>query len=168
MELLIPGLLLVALMVWASTRIKKIAASAFDRETIETEEFVIQKPEGFLHNLNGDPKYIFEAYSREYSKANDKLRAGTATITRIENTTLEAVVNGMLQADDLTDQGTEIIGEGRYRHFESINNNVGVETARSYKLTEKNGRVYKLELTALDSAQNSQWVETFFDSFRVK
>jgi hypothetical protein len=168
MELLIPGLLLVALMVWASTRIKKTAAAAFDAEAIETDEFVIQKPEGFLHNLNGDPKYIFEAYSKEYSKANDKLRAGTATITRIENSTLETVVSEISKTDDLIDHGTEIIGEVRYRHFESLKSNDGVETARSYKLAEKNGRVYKLQLTALDDAQNSQWIETFFDSFRVK
>lgn len=147
-------------------RIKKIAASAFDPETIETDEFIIQKPEGFLHNLNGDPQYIFAAYSKEYSKTNDKLRVGTATITRIENTTSPIVVNEM--PDDVTDHGTKIIGEDRYRHFESLKDNDGVETAVSHKLAEKNGNVYKLEITALDDSQNAQWVETFFDSFRVK
>ena len=168
MELLIPGLLLVALMVWASTRIKKTAAAAFDAETIETDEYIIQKPEGFLHNLNGDPKYIFEAYSKEYSKANDKLRAGTATLQRIENSTLKAVASEMLQAKEMVDNGTEILGEDRYRNFESLKSSDGVETARSFKLAEKKGKVYKLELTALDDNQNSQWVETFSDSFRVK
>jgi hypothetical protein len=168
MELLIPGLLLVAFMVWASTRIKKTAAAAFDPETIETGEFIIQKPEGFLHNLNGDPKYIFEAYSKELSKVHDNFRIGTATITRIENSTWEAVVGEMLQADDSVDQGTEIIAEHRYRHFESLKNNDGVETYLSYKLAEKNGNVYKLEITALEESHNGQWVETFFDSFRVK
>ena len=168
MELLIPGLILVAFMVWASTRIKKTAAAAFDQETVATDEFIIQKPEGFLHNLNGDPKYIFEAYSKEYCKANDKLRAGTATITSIENTTLEVIVNEMLQTDDFTDHGTEIIDEVRYRHFESFKNDDGVETEISYKLAEKNGNVYKLKITALDDSRNGQWAETFFDSFRVK
>lgn len=163
--ILIPGLILVALMVYASTRIKKIAASAFDAETIETDEFVIQKPEGFLHNLNGDPKYIFEAYSKEYSRANDKLRAGTTTITRIETTTLEDVVNEM---PGLTDHGTEVIGDDRYRHFESLENNDGVETTISYTLAEKNGNVYKLEITEIEESASGQWVETFFDSFRVK
>ncbi|MFN0277719.1 MAG: hypothetical protein ACKVRN_03860 [Pyrinomonadaceae bacterium] len=168
MEILIPGLILVALMVYASTRIKKTAAAAFEQETIETDEFIIQKPEGFLHNLNGDPKFVFEAYSREYSKANDKLRIGTATIRRIENSTLEAVVNEMLLPGDLVDHGTEILGEDRYRHFESIKNIDGVDTGISFKLAEKNRNVYKLEVTALDDSRNSQWVETFFDSFRVK
>lgn len=164
MELLIPGLLLVAFMVWASTRIKKNAAAAFDAESIETDEFSIQKPEGFLHNLNGDPKYIFEAYSKELSKVNDKFRIGTATITRIENTTLDAVVNELSQTDGLTDNGTGMLGETAYRMLTSR----GDETEISYKLAEKNGSVYKLEITAMEESKNEPWVETFFDSFRVK
>ena len=168
MELLIPGLLLVAFMVWASTRIKKIAASAFDPETIETDEFVIQKPEGFLHNLNGDPKYIFEAYSKEYSKANDKLRVGTATITRIENGSVDAIADKLVQGSHVFDNETEKIGEHRHRLL-GLNREIdGVKAEMSYKLAEKNGNVYKLEITALEESEGGQWVEIFFDSFRVK
>jgi len=168
MELLIPGLLLVAFMVWASTRIKKNAAAAFDAETIETDEFVIQKPEGFLHNLNGDPKFIFEAYSKEYSKANDKLRVGTATITKIAGKKMDEVANGILQDANAADDETQMIGDYRYRIITSNKKENDVETEVSYKLVEKNGSIYKLEITALDDAANGQWVETFFDSFRIK
>ena len=168
MELLIPGLLLVAFMVWASTRIKRDAAAAFEPENIEMDECSIQKPEGFLHNLNGDPKYIFEAYSKELSKVNDKFRIGTATILRIENSSLESVVNKMLQADDSVDHGTEMIDEHRYRHIESLKTDDEIEKEITYKLAEKNGNVYKLEITAVKESANDQWVETFFDSFRVK
>ena len=70
MEFLIPGLILVALMVYASTRIKRTAAQAFDEETIETEDFVLTKPEGFLHVLNGDRALAFEAYSKEFGKGD--------------------------------------------------------------------------------------------------
>lgn len=168
MELLIPGLLLVGFMVWASTRIKKNAAAAFDSETIETNEFSIQKPSGFLHNLNGDPKYIFEAYSKEYSKANDKLRAGTATITRIDGETIAEVTNGIIQDTDVTDDETQVIDEHRYRIITLNKNENDAESEISYKLAEKNGSIYKLEITAVGDAANDQWVETFFDSFRVK
>lgn len=164
MELLIPGLILVALMVYASTRIKKITAEAFEPETIETEEFIIQKPEGFLHNLNGDPKYIFEAYSKEFSKANDKLRVGTATITRIENTPIDAVVNELSQTDGLTDDGTEILDETAYRMLTHRSDEKGI----FYKLSAKDGGVYKLEITAMEEAKNEPWIEIFFNSFRVK
>ncbi len=168
MELLIPGLLLVAFMVWASTRIKKNAAAAFDSEAIETDEFIIEKPEGFLHNLNGDPKYIFEAYSKELSKVNDNFRIGTATITRIENSTLDAVVSDLVQDANMTDDETLMIDEKRYRLLKLNKNDADIETEISYKLAEKNGNVYKLEIAAVKESANAQWVETFFDSFRVK
>ena len=162
MELLVPGLLLVALMVWASTRIKKTAAAAFGAETIETDEFSIQKPAGFLHNLNGDPKFIFEAYSKEYSKMDDKLRAATATITRIENRSLEEVISEIRTLDNcLQSEGTEIFDDVAYRIF------LGEEVGRSswYKIAEKNGNIYKLEVTARDDLQ--EWLSIFLDSFRV-
>ena len=72
MELLIPGLILVALMVWASTRIKRNAAAAFDAEIVETDEFTIAKPEGFLHVLNDDSGLAFRAYSKEFGKVGDR------------------------------------------------------------------------------------------------
>ena len=68
MELLIPGLILVALMVYASTKIKKNAAKAYEAESIETAEFSITKPHGFLHPLNGETEYAFEAYSKEFGQ----------------------------------------------------------------------------------------------------
>jgi hypothetical protein len=81
MELLIPGLILVALMVWASTRIKRNAAAAFDAETVETGEFAIAKPEGFLHVLNDDSGLAFRAYSKEFGKSGDQdIRQATIEI----------------------------------------------------------------------------------------
>ncbi len=78
MELLIPGLILVALMVWASTKIKKRAADAFESELIETDRYSLLKPEGFLHVI-GDPDHELAAYSREFGE-NDKLGIRRATI----------------------------------------------------------------------------------------
>ena len=162
--ILIPGLILVALMIYASTRVKKIAAAAYDAETIETDEFVIQKPEGFLHNLNGDPKYIFEAYSKEYSKANDKLRFGTATVARITDRTVDEIISALLKKEGVVDDSPQVLDGLKYYELTQH----GPETEVSYKLAEKSGNVYQLEITALDESKNGQWVETFFDSFRVK
>ena len=83
MELLIPGLILVALMAWASTRIKRNAAAAYDPETIVTDEFSIRKPEGFLHVLNDDSGMAFRSYSKEFGKIGDKeVRRATLEIER--------------------------------------------------------------------------------------
>jgi hypothetical protein len=91
MELLIPGLILVALMVYASTRIKRAAARAYERETIANPDFVLVKPEGMLHRV--DSRYAFEAFSREFgNEPAEDVRAATAVVEIREAQTLEAVV----------------------------------------------------------------------------
>lgn len=82
MEILIGGLLLVALMVYTSTRIKKSAAMAFERETVETDDFSLTKPEGFLYLLNGDPGFAFQAYSKKLGK-DDTSNQRQATIEMV-------------------------------------------------------------------------------------
>jgi hypothetical protein len=68
MEILIAGVALVALMVFVSTKIKKSAATAFEREVIDTKDFVIIKPEGLINPLRDKSEFAFEAYSKEFGK----------------------------------------------------------------------------------------------------
>ncbi len=68
MEILIVGIALVALMVFVSTKIKKSAASAFEREVIDKKDFTIIKPEGLINPLNENSEFAFEAYSKEFGK----------------------------------------------------------------------------------------------------
>jgi hypothetical protein len=90
MELLIPGLILVALMAWASTKIKKRAADAFESEAIETDIYSIRKPEGFLHVL-GDTTHEFYAYSKEFGEgASSKIRRATIEIDILKTSLQEA------------------------------------------------------------------------------
>ena len=74
MEILIPGLILVGLMVWVSTRIKRNAAKAFEREEIETAEFSLTKPEGFLAPVDpadGDTFFgVFEGIRNRRSRTS--------------------------------------------------------------------------------------------------
>lgn len=174
MELLIPGLILVALMVYASTRIKRSAARAFEAETVETDEFIIQKAEGFLHNLNGDPKYLFEAYSKEFSKADGKRRVGTVTVMKMPNASLDIMADDLVNALPARDLDTEIVGEQRYRILvqcqEHLKNQEGedMHVDTIFKLTEKNGFVYQLKVVNIEDPWGGQWTETFMESFRVK
>lgn len=165
MELLVPGLILVALMVYASTRIKRTAAAAFDAEAIETDEYVIQKPEGFLHNLSASPEYLFEAYSKEFSKEMPAIRVGRATITRSRSVPVDDVIEE-LHNEGLVDKGSEVLDELQYRHL-SIEGS-GVDVERHIKLCETKGAVYKLEVAASKDGSNEPWIETFMDTFRVK
>ncbi|MFN6962528.1 MAG: hypothetical protein ACK4S4_02050 [Pyrinomonadaceae bacterium] len=86
MEILIPGLILVALMAWASTKIKRAAAAAYEAETVTTDEFAIEKPEGIIHPLNDDSKYLFEAYTKDFGTADEhsRERQVAAYVTRAD------------------------------------------------------------------------------------
>lgn len=103
MELLIPGLILVALMVYASTKIKKRAAAAFEPEFIETDTYTLEKPEGFLHVI-GDPGHEFIAYSKEFGVGDDaRHRQATIEIDVFSNDDLETVCEAISASADSHD-----------------------------------------------------------------
>src|SRR4030095_7816250 len=102
MELLIPGLILVALMVWVSTRIKKRAAEAFEPETIESENYSLHKPEGFLHFIDS-PDHDFEAYSKEFDEGDFRLRRSKIEVDVLVGTDLSA------ECEDLKARSTECV-----------------------------------------------------------
>lgn len=149
MELLIPGLALVALMVWASTRIKRNAAAAFEQETIETDDFIIQKPDGFLNNLNGDPRNAVEMYSKEYGEAATGERAGRVTLTISNGSINETVAAIAKDGDTVVEDITEVIGGRHYRLIETTRVEKEAECAVTYKLAEKDEDIYKLEAIRL-------------------
>lgn len=107
MEILIPGLILVAIMAWASTKIKKRAADAFETENIETEDYFLRKPEGFLHVI-GSRSHEFEAYSREFGGEEDsQVRRATIEIDILRETSLEAVRDEIRRDADNVDIKSE-------------------------------------------------------------
>ncbi len=95
MEILIVGVLLVALMVYASTKIKKSAASAFETEIIENEDFSLVKPDGFISPIDENSKFAFEAYTKEFGKSDqaEDFRQATANLTVSANSIFETVCN---------------------------------------------------------------------------
>ena len=66
MEIFIVGVMVVALMVYVSTRIKKSAAQAYEPETIDAEDFTINKPAGFINPVNDDSAFVFEAFTKDF------------------------------------------------------------------------------------------------------
>src|SRR5215210_7601935 len=120
MELLIPGLIIVALMVYASTRIKRTAAAAFEAETVETVDFTISKPEGFLTVVNGDPRYAFESYSKDYAgEGAENFKMGRADLTIHRGATLREVAAAIALSDGKTvSDSAEVVAGRRYRVIE--------------------------------------------------
>jgi hypothetical protein len=72
MEIFIIGGIVVALMVYVSTRIKRSAAAAFEPEFIEKEDFTVEKPEGFLFPLREPADFPFEAYSKLFGERSTR------------------------------------------------------------------------------------------------
>ena len=166
MELLIPGLILVALMVYVSTRIKKSAASAYDVETIETEEFSITKPEGFIIPTNGDGRFMFAAYSKEFGTGDaDSIRQVSAELTIHKGKTLDAVCNE--STSKLVSQ-QRLAGDSMILETETIENGMVLETEK--RLVEKKGDVFELSVTAIPETRTTQQrnIDTLLSSFEVK
>jgi len=172
MELLIPGLILVALMVYASTRIKKSAAEAYEAETIETDEFVINKPEGFLHVLNGDPQYEFESYSKEYgAEGAEEFRKGIAKLQVLADIPSDDIAAKVLtSADEVVSDTSEVMAEMPYRVIETRRTAKDVATRVFHKIAERNGRSYHLEITLLSGTTEELLpdIETMLNSFELR
>ena len=163
MEILILGLILVALMVWASTKIKKNVARAYEREVIDNADFSIAKPDGFLHVLNGDPKFAFEAYSKEFGKDETSgFRQARATIRHIESTSAKKAF------DDARKALTEPETGGNYVSGLKSENDAVFEIC--HKIIAKNGGVFDLEVTVLHDYAEEQTanVHELLESFQVK
>ncbi len=81
MEIWIIGGIIVALMVYASTKIKRAAAGAYEREEIAADGFAIVKPEGFINLINS--AHAFEAQSKEFgeSEESEEMYRARATVT---------------------------------------------------------------------------------------
>jgi hypothetical protein len=168
MELLIPGLILVALMIYASTRIKRSAAAAFDAETIETDDFIIQKPDGFLNVIGGDPQYAFEAYSKEFGGLDENIRMGQAQLTVRPGVSIDEGVTD-IEGEVVSDIG-EVISERHYRAVEAKRVVRGVDFRVFHKLAEKDGKLYDFETTVFVEAPEDflNKAEAMLTSFELK
>ena len=167
MELLIPGLILVALMVWASTKIKKSAANAFEAETIETESYSLKKPEGFLHVLV-DSEHEFYAYSKEYGEgASDKVRRATIEIDVLKATSLADVRNAIRNTSGDIEIVRETSSECELETDETANEN---SIRAFYKVVGKQNEIYRLRFAVLAGHLDEYLdkVRETLDSFSVR
>ena len=171
MELLIPGLILVALMVYASTKIKKTAAMAFEAETVETDKFRVEKPEGFLNVLNLDSMLEFEAYSKEYGEGDAKgTRAARAELRFYKDRKLKYATDAIRELVTVKSDTPEIIDGRKYQVIEGASEDGELRFNEIYKLTEKDGGVYEFKLKVLDDAEPElvKRAEMLFSGFELK
>lgn len=169
MEILIPGLILVALMVYASTRIKKDAAKAYDEEFIETGEFSIVKPDGFIIPVEENSELAFAAYSKDFgSDETDGIRQVSVELRIHENRSIGDI------RGDITESASQIVSERsladgtKIIEAERIENGVILEL--EYRLMERNVKVFELAITVLPETKAAQTrnIDRILASFEIK
>jgi len=170
--IIVVGLLIVALMVYTSTRIKRTTAAAFEAETVETDEFVVNKPDGFLHVLNGDPQYAFEAYSKEFGGPGaENIRRATATLTvTAGSTAADEAARRLNTGNNLIDDVSEVVNETKYRLIETIAAVNDVEYRNLFKLAERDGKAYVFTVTVLADTDDDTMrsAESLLGGFELK
>lgn len=163
MELLIPGLILVAVMAYLSTRIKKRAADAFNAETIGNERYSFEKPEGFLHVV-GDKQHEFMAYSSEFGEDDDsRFRRATIELDVLPGTDVASVTEAICEAAENSNVRPENIIEADEWANET-------EFRAVYKLIECDSSVYRLRFAVLAEhfAAYSSRIDDTIESFVIK
>lgn len=174
MEIFIIGGALVALMVYVSTRIKNSAASAYERETIETEKFSIVKPENFINPVGEKTEFAFVAYSKDFGTGKAEESRQAQIVLRVyEQGDFAAVCrnakhsDGKIISEETTKTGDEKIC---FLKSEKTENDVEIETF--YKIIENKKRpeVYELKISILTEYKDnySAAVGELLESFRVK
>lgn len=168
MEILIPGLILVALMVYASTKIKKSAAAAYAEEKIDAPDFSITKPEGFISPV-ADSGFAFVAYSKDFGTDEaDELRQVSAELKIFDNESLDGVRSAL--SNQASKVGTEqrLAGGGFVVETEEIVNGMVVEC--EHRVYERDGTIYALTLKVLPEfkADQQKNIDTLIASFDVK
>jgi hypothetical protein len=150
MELVIPGLILVALMVYVSTRIKKATVKAFERESIETEDLSLIKPEGFLHLINSDPKFVFQAYSKEFgTEGASERRQATIDIRKVADKTLDQIYEDLKHKGKIVDDKSFQLDEMSSRSIEIEQDPGGADIVDHYLLVQAPTAVFEMRTVVL-------------------
>lgn len=171
MEILIPGLVLVGFMVWASTRIKRNAARAFDRERIETPDYTLVKPEGFLAPVDPADGTLFSAYSKDFGRGeNEKFRQATLELRRYDDTAADELIDRITaDAAEIAEQQTGIIDGRKCATIVAERAEDGVALESHYRLVSAPDAVYQLTANILPEHKDDlqQRIDEYLNSFSL-
>jgi len=129
MEIWIIGGVVVALMIYVSTKIKKESKRAYEREIFETEEFSITKPDEFLIPVGEDSEYVFEARSRDFGTEDARDFYQCQATIKLKND-VETKENSIVE-------------------IEKTENNVPVQLFLKVLANPKTNKTYELEVSVL-------------------
>ena len=104
MEIFIIGAIIVAIMAYVSTKVKRAASEAYEQENVETADFRITKPDGFIIPVKEQSDYLFEAYSKEYGDDDlaDKFNQCWAIVVEKDGNLAEEISESERVEDNIT------------------------------------------------------------------
>ena len=164
MELLVPGLLLVALMVYASTRIKKKAAQALEEEVVQGDGFTIIKPEGLISLAYPENGLLFSAHTRDFGTGSaSEVRHCRASVTLHRGVRLAEIRNKAVREKDLniTDDMTAE-GAASFTGDRVITDKDGVRIKEFVKMVEGADGVFELRAAVIAEIEDD-----YLDMIRV-
>ena len=167
MELLIPGLILVALMVYASTKIKKRAAAAFDPERIETDSYLLEKPDGFLHVID-DPDHELRSYSKEFGEEENS--GHRRAIIELDLVSAGDLDTAMHDIDECAENSEIISRSDKECVIETDEAANETRLKGFYKIVANGKAVYKLRFAVIAEHvdEYSARIKETLDSFNLK
>ena len=176
MEILIVGGIIVALMVYASTKIKKSAAQAFEIEAIETEDFTVTKPEGFINPINDNSPLAFEAYTKGLGENEARhFRQAWATLRVISNSDFQTVCKNAKNSSGaiLLKKFVEDSPEGQkifYLETEKTEEEVKILCFTKIVESSRQRKIYEFQVSVLEDfrADFADKASEMVESFAVK
>ncbi len=149
MEILIVGVIIVAIMAYASTKIKNAAKQAYEQELIETAEFRIVKPEGFIIPVKENLELEFEANSKDFGEDDAENFYRCWAFVRVE----EGIKN---QAETY--------------EWEKVENNVSLKMFDKTLHSKTLDKTYLLEIAVLPDFHHEyvQKIDLMLNSFVLK
>lgn len=170
------GGIVVALMVYASTKIKRSAAEAFEPETIDEMDFSLNKPEGFLHPFREDSEFAFEAFTKSFGDGTAKnFRLSRATLRVNSSSTFDEVCRNAKKSGDKV-LSKNFVGNAPENQkiflleTEKFEQDVKIHTL--WKIVENRAqrKVYEFQVSVLEANREefADRMNEMVETFRVK
>jgi hypothetical protein len=154
-------------MAWASTKIKKRAADAFEAEAIETSQYRVTKPEGLLHVI-GDDENEFRAYSKEFGDEDSaKLRKATLDIDSFPAGDFAAIRNEVVNSATTVEMRVDSPTICDFQTEELVNE---IPVTGFYKIVSDGNAVHRLRFAVLPEHRDD-WlrkIDETLNSFHIK
>ncbi len=175
MEILIIGGVLVLIMVIVSTQIKKAAATAFEKEVVETDDFRIVKPSGLMNPIRDASEYAFEAYSKDYGEKKERniWQAQVYLTVSKDLNFVQVCKNAKSKGNILSEKFEKDAPAGqkiRLLESEESENNVSFYVFHKIGESDKQQQVYDLQIKILKGFRDvyAERVDEILNSFHLK